>query len=103
MLHRHPRRHLVSTLCWASHVACSADPPGNPNGPACTAGARGEGQRALPTLPMMPALPRPSARRYAEIGSSAAILDAGYNIDALMLRYQGVDWRDKVNWGCNAG
>lgn len=40
---------------------------------------------------------------YAEIGSSAAILDAGYNIDALMLRYQGVDWRDKANWGCNAG
>ena len=91
--------------------------------------------------------------RYAEIGSSAAILDAGYNIDSLMLRYQvrgarglegeaqagaplccksaskqlhyakptrlrpmviqielfasppvqGVDWRDKTNWGCNAG
>lgn len=40
---------------------------------------------------------------YAEIGSSAAILDAGYNIDALMLRYQGVDWRDKATWGCNAG
>ena len=37
------------------------------------------------------------------MGSSAAILNAGYNIDSLMLRYQGVDWRDKSHWGCNAG
>lgn len=28
-----------------------------------------------------------------EIGASAAILKAGYNIDSLMLRYQKVDWR----------
>jgi hypothetical protein len=41
--------------------------------------------------------------RYAEMGSSAAILSAGYNIDSLMLRYQGVDWRNRSNWGCNAG
>ena len=40
---------------------------------------------------------------HAELGSSKAILDAGYSIDSLMLRYQGVDWRDKANWGCNAG
>lgn len=46
---------------------------------------------------------RPPTNRYAEMGSSAAILAAGYNIDSLMLRYQGVDWRDKANWGCNAG
>ncbi|KAL6766934.1 hypothetical protein ACKKBG_A37960 [Auxenochlorella protothecoides x Auxenochlorella symbiontica] len=39
---------------------------------------------------------------YAEMGSSAAILRAGFNIDSLMLRYQGVDWRDTNNWGCNA-
>lgn len=38
---------------------------------------------------------------YSELGSSAAILDAGYNIACLMVRYQGVDWRDKDNWGCN--
>jgi hypothetical protein len=37
------------------------------------------------------------------MGSSAAILSAGYNIDSLMLRYQGVDWRNRSNWGCNAG
>lgn len=36
------------------------------------------------------------------MGSSAAVLKAGYNIDSLMLRYQGVDWRDTNNWGCNA-
>ncbi len=90
-------------LGYAAHSTCLADPPGNLSAPACTARARGEGRQALPTLPTLPALPRPSARRYAEIGSSAAILDAGYNIDALMLRYQGVDWRDKANWGCNAG
>ena len=40
---------------------------------------------------------------YAELGSSLAVLEAGYNIDSLMLRYQGVEWRDKANWKCNAG
>ena len=40
---------------------------------------------------------------YGELGISAAILAAGYNLDSLMLRYQGVDWRQPENWGCNAG
>lgn len=39
---------------------------------------------------------------YSELGSSKAILDAGYNIDSLMLRYQGIDWRDPSHWDCNA-
>eukprot|EP00882_Tetradesmus_deserticola_P016554 GHRQ01017688.1.p1 GENE.GHRQ01017688.1~~GHRQ01017688.1.p1 ORF type:complete len:308 (+),score=99.69 GHRQ01017688.1:374-1297(+) len=39
---------------------------------------------------------------YSELGSSKAVLDGGYNIGCMMLRYQGVDWRDKANWGCNA-
>ena len=38
----------------------------------------------------------------AELGSSAAIFRAGYTIDSLMLRYQGVDWTDPKNWQCNA-
>ena len=37
----------------------------------------------------------------AEVGSSLAILQAGYTIDSLMLRYQGVDWTDPQNWQCN--
>ena len=40
---------------------------------------------------------------YAELGSSAAVLGAGYNIDSLMLRYQGVNWRDTSHWQCNGG
>ena len=53
-------------------------------------------------------LPPPSGRDrwntiyFSELGSSAAVLDAGYNIDCLLVRYQGVDWRDKANWDCNA-
>jgi hypothetical protein len=39
---------------------------------------------------------------FSELGSSWAILAAGYNLDSLMLRYQGVDWRNKDNWNCNA-
>ena len=39
---------------------------------------------------------------YAEVGASAAILKQGYTIDALMLRYQGIDWRNRNNWDCNA-
>ncbi|KAG2498860.1 hypothetical protein HYH03_003052 [Edaphochlamys debaryana] len=38
---------------------------------------------------------------YSELGSSTAILHAGYNLDCLMTKYQGVDWRNKSNWGCN--
>ena len=40
---------------------------------------------------------------HAELGSSLAILTAGHTIDTLMLKYQGADWRDRGNWGCNAG
>ena len=38
---------------------------------------------------------------HAEIGSSLAIFRAGYTIDSLMLRYQGVDWTNPENWQCN--
>lgn len=38
---------------------------------------------------------------YSELGSSWAILQGGYNLGSLMIRYQGVDWRNKRNWGCN--
>ena len=40
---------------------------------------------------------------YAEVGASAAILEHGYSIDSLMLRYKGIDWRNQSNWNCNAG
>ncbi|GAB4815440.1 hypothetical protein N2152v2_002486 [Parachlorella kessleri] len=40
---------------------------------------------------------------WGELGISDAILRAGYGLDSLMLRYQGVDWRRPENWGCNAG
>lgn len=39
---------------------------------------------------------------YSELGSSWSILAAGYSIDALMLRYQGVDWTNLSTWDCNA-
>ena len=38
---------------------------------------------------------------YSEVGASKAILDAGYSLDSLMLKYQGVDWSDKAAWNCN--
>jgi len=38
----------------------------------------------------------------AELGASLAIFRAGYTIDSLMLRYQGIDWTDTRNWECNA-
>eukprot|EP00884_Botryococcus_braunii_P001513 jgi/Botrbrau1/11362/Bobra.0038s0111.2 len=40
---------------------------------------------------------------HSEVGSSGAILEAGYKIDCLMLRYQGTNWTDTKNWDCNAG
>ena len=38
---------------------------------------------------------------HAELGSARAIFQAGYTIDSLMLRYQGVNWRDTSTWNCN--
>ena len=36
-----------------------------------------------------------------ELGASAAIMDKGYSVDCLMLRYQGVDWRAPEAAACN--
>ena len=38
---------------------------------------------------------------HSEVGASRAVLNAGYTLDSLMLRYKGVDWRNQSNWGCN--
>ena len=39
---------------------------------------------------------------FSELGSSWTVLAAGYTIESLMLRYQGVDWTNLDNWDCNA-
>ena len=39
---------------------------------------------------------------YSELGSSLAILRAGFNLDCFMMRYTNVDWRDERSWACNA-
>lgn len=38
---------------------------------------------------------------YSELGSSTAILDAGYNLDCFMAKYPGLDWRNSCYWDCN--
>ena len=41
---------------------------------------------------------------HSELGASAAILEAGYNLDCLLLKYQGIDWRKHdAAWQCNRG
>ena len=35
------------------------------------------------------------------LGATLAVLEAGYNIASLMLRYKGVEWRDMSTWDCN--
>jgi hypothetical protein len=35
------------------------------------------------------------------MGASAAMLARGYNLDCMLLRYQGINWLDKANWNCN--
>uniref|UniRef100_A0A7S0YQK8 Uncharacterized protein n=1 Tax=Polytomella parva TaxID=51329 RepID=A0A7S0YQK8_9CHLO len=32
---------------------------------------------------------------------SQFLFDAGYSIDSLLTRYQGINWQDKRNWHCN--
>jgi len=36
-----------------------------------------------------------------EYAMSRILLDHGYNLDTLLFRYQGIDWRQKANWNCN--
>ena len=36
-----------------------------------------------------------------EYGLSRAILAAGYTLDCLLYRYQGIDWRNPANWNLN--
>jgi hypothetical protein len=38
-----------------------------------------------------------------ELAASKVVLDAGYNIGCLMLRYQGIDFRHEDNQRCNGG
>jgi hypothetical protein len=38
---------------------------------------------------------------YSEAGTSLALLQEGYNLDCLLLRYQGIDWRKRAGWRCN--
>lgn len=39
----------------------------------------------------------------AEVGASRIVLEQGYTIDSLMMKYQDVDWTNRTNWNCNAG
>ena len=52
-----------------------------------------------PCLPARPATPCSTA---ADSGASLALLSAGYNLDTLLTKYQGVDWWNQRTWGCNA-
>jgi hypothetical protein len=38
---------------------------------------------------------------HSELGASEAILRAGHNLDCLLMKYQGIDWRDSNFWNCN--
>lgn len=40
------------------------------------------------------------AKVKGEVAASAAILNGGYNLDCLMLRYQDIDWKDNSKWRC---
>ncbi|KAI7838423.1 hypothetical protein COHA_007795 [Chlorella ohadii] len=42
------------------------------------------------------------ARYHSDAGAALALLSAGYNIDTLLTKYQGMDWWIQRNWGCNA-
>ncbi|KAK9821494.1 hypothetical protein WJX74_002692 [Apatococcus lobatus] len=39
--------------------------------------------------------------RYPSAKATSVMLGAGLSLDTLMLRYQGVNWRDPQHWDCN--
>ncbi|KAI3432735.1 hypothetical protein D9Q98_004276 [Chlorella vulgaris] len=41
------------------------------------------------------------ARYHSDSGASLGLLAAGYNIDSLLAKYQGMDWWNQRTWGCN--
>lgn len=36
-----------------------------------------------------------------EYAISRILLEMNYNIDSLLMRYRGIDWRDQTSWMCN--
>ena len=38
----------------------------------------------------------------ADSGAALALLQAGFNIDSLLSKYQGLDWWNQRTWDCNA-
>lgn len=48
-----------------------------------------------PPLPLPPPPPTDS-------GASLALLAAGFNIDCLLTKYEGLDWWNQRTWECNA-
>ncbi|KAI8467637.1 MAG: hypothetical protein J3K34DRAFT_480939 [Monoraphidium minutum] len=80
----------------ASEVAAAA---------AASDGARaGAGQGAAPAGVFGCYGGRAAAEHGAAAAAAEAVLAAGWSLDCLMLRYQGVDWaRDRRHWRCNAG
>jgi hypothetical protein len=40
-------------------------------------------------------------RYFSDAGASLTILEAGWGLDSLLTRYQGVDWTRSENWQCN--
>ena len=67
-----------------------------PSPPAPAASAAGRTRLPYPRLPY-----GPQVRYHSIMGASAAILEAGFSLDCLMIRYQGIDWTDYANWKCN--
>ena len=41
------------------------------------------------------------SRYHADVGASLAVMRAGWTIDTLLTRYQGVDWTAAASWQCN--
>jgi hypothetical protein len=41
-------------------------------------------------------------RYYSDSGASLAVMAAGWSMDTLLTKYQGVDWWNRATWRCNA-
>jgi hypothetical protein len=62
-----------------------------------------------PHCASLSALPKEASRKHVLHSTGSLTMPfvlwhcrAGYNLDCLLARYQGVDWRNRDNWNCNS-
>lgn len=84
-----------------STISCSSGENGQPYVQASTLVTDKAGLAVIMAKDTFECSTKRQANKATAIAACNLILSAGYNIDSLMVRYEGVDWRQSKFWACN--